>query len=85
MLFLNDISIKRPFTNYRQQEAYPGIQRFILEHILDLNKTLKRLKRSEAIIKAKSQFCRNGMNIINYATNSIGQESSATYLLKVQN
>jgi len=85
MPFLNNISVKKPFTNYRQQKAYLRIRRFILEYILNLDKTLKQLKRSGTIIGAKSQFCQNEMNIIDYATNSAGQKPSATYLLKVQN
>ncbi len=54
MPFLNDINVKKLFTNYGQQEAYSGIWRFILKHILNLDKTLKQLEQSEATIKAKS-------------------------------
>ena len=69
MPFLDDIGVKGPFTDYGQQEAYPGIRRFVLEHILNLDKTLERLERSGATIGAKSQFCRNKINIVGYIIN----------------
>lgn len=54
MPFLDDIGIKGPFTDYRQQKTYPEIQRFILKHILNFDKILKQLKRFKAIIRIKS-------------------------------
>jgi hypothetical protein len=33
MPFLDNISVKGLYTNYNGEEALPGIQRFILEHI----------------------------------------------------
>mgnify|MGYP003630789787 len=56
-----------------------------MKYILNLDKILEQLKRSKATIEAKSQFCRNGINIVGYAMNFAKQEPSATYLLKVQN
>jgi hypothetical protein len=52
--FINNISVKGPYTNYDREEALPSIQRFILEHIQNLDKTLKRIKRARASISAKS-------------------------------
>jgi hypothetical protein len=31
--FLNDVSVKGPYTDYNREEALLSIQRFILEHI----------------------------------------------------
>jgi len=54
MLFLNNINIKGLYTNYNREEVLPSIQRFILEHIQNLNKTLERIKRARASISTKS-------------------------------
>jgi hypothetical protein len=53
-LFINDISVKGPYINYNREEVLPGIRRFILEHIQNLDKTLERIKRARASISAKS-------------------------------
>jgi hypothetical protein len=54
MPFLDDVSIKGLYTNYDGEEALPGIQRFILEYIQNLDKTLERIKRARASISTKS-------------------------------
>jgi hypothetical protein len=54
MPFLDDVGVKGPYTNYDGEEALPGIQRFILEHIQNLDKTLDRIERAKASIGAKS-------------------------------
>ena len=33
MPFLDNIRVKGPYTDYDREEALPGIQRYILEHI----------------------------------------------------
>ena len=54
MPFLNNVGIKGLYINYNSKEALLGIRRYILEHIQNLNKILKRIKRARASIKAKS-------------------------------
>ena len=85
MPFLNNISIKGLYTNYNGDEALPGIRRYILEHIQNLNKTLKRIKRAGASIGAKSQFCKNGLNVVGFICNSKGREPSADKVIKITN
>ena len=53
-LFIDDVGIKGPYTDYDGEEALPGIRRFILEHIQNLDKTLERIERAGASIGAKS-------------------------------
>ena len=54
MPFLNNIRVKGPYTNYNREEALPRIQRYILEHIQNLDKTLEQIKRVGGLIRAKS-------------------------------
>ena len=54
--FLNNIEVKNSKTNYKDAEALPDIQRFILKHIQNFNKILYDLKRAEfTVTEAKSQ------------------------------
>ena len=54
MPFLNNIRVKGLYTNYNREEALPSIQRYILEHIQNLDKTLEQIKRAGGLIRAKS-------------------------------
>ncbi len=54
MLFLDNVRVKGPYTDYDREEVLPGIQRYILEHIQNLDKTLERIKRAGGSIRAKS-------------------------------
>jgi hypothetical protein len=53
-LFIDNVSVKGLYTNYDREEVLPSIQRFILEYIQNLDKTLKRIKRARASISTKS-------------------------------
>ena len=54
MPFLNNIRVKGLYTNYNREEALPSIQRYILEYIQNLDKTLEQIKRVGGLIRAKS-------------------------------
>ena len=54
MPFLNDVRVKGLYTNYNREEALPRIQRYILEHIQNLDKTLEQIKRVGGLIRTKS-------------------------------
>jgi hypothetical protein len=54
MPFLDNVDIKGLYINYDREEALPSIQRFILEHIQNLDKTLDRIKQARTSINAKS-------------------------------
>ena len=49
---------KGPKTKYNNKEVAPGIRRYILEYIQNLDKVLADLERAGVTIaRAKSQFC----------------------------
>jgi hypothetical protein len=54
MPFLNNIRVKGPYIDYVSKETLLGIRRFVFKHILNLNKTLNRVKRARAYIGSKS-------------------------------
>jgi len=85
MPFLDDIGVKGPYTDYDGEEVLPGIRRYIFEHIQNLDKTLERVERAGGSIGAKSQFCRNGLNVVGFVCNSEGREPSADKVVKILN
>ena len=57
MLFLDDVKVKGLYIDYYNKESLPRIQRFVYKHIQNLDKTIERLERAGACIRAKSQWC----------------------------
>src|SRR6266487_2063728 len=85
MPFLDDVGVKGLYTDYDREEALPGIQRYILEHIQNLDKTLERIERVGGLIRAKSQFYKNRLNIVRFVCNSKGREPSVDKVVKILN
>ncbi|KAF8857448.1 hypothetical protein BDZ45DRAFT_549648, partial [Acephala macrosclerotiorum] len=48
--FLDDVRVKRLYTNYDNELAFPEIRRFVFEHIQNLNRTLDQIERNGIII-----------------------------------
>ena len=52
--FLDNIRVKGPRTRYNNAEAAPGIRRYVLEHIQNLDKVLVAVELAGATIGPKS-------------------------------
>ena len=85
MPFLNNVRVKGLYTNYNKEEVLPSIHRYILEHIQNLDKTLEQIKRAGGLIRAKSQFYRNRLNIVRFVYNLKGRELSVDKVIKILN
>ena len=85
MPFLNNVRVKGLYTNYNKEEALLSIYRYILEYIQNIDKTLERIKRVGGLIRAKSQFYRNRLNIIRFVYNLKGRELSVDKVIKILN
>lgn len=60
--FLDNVGVKEPKTIYNNEEMAPGIRRYVLEYIQNLDKVPADLERAGVIIaRAKSQFCQAGL------------------------
>ena len=56
--FLDDIGVKGPRSTYGNEEAMPGIRRYVLEHIQSLDEMLSDVERAGCTISGpKSRFC----------------------------
>ncbi|KIW21975.1 uncharacterized protein PV07_12622 [Cladophialophora immunda] len=73
-LFLGDIAIKGPKTDYGQQEVAPGIRKYVLEHIQDLDEVRLDLERAGATIAGpKLQLCVVGIEVVGYICDKEGR------------
>ena len=58
--FLDDVGVDGPHKKYNNKLAAPGVRRYVLEHIKNLNRVLCDIERSAATISgAKSEFCKD--------------------------
>jgi len=70
MPFIDDIRVKGLYINYSRELKLFRIRRFVFEHLQNLNKALKRIKRAKASIKPKLQFYYNSISIISFVYSS---------------
>jgi hypothetical protein len=66
MLFIDNIKVKGLYINYNKKLKLFKVYRFIFEHLQNLNKALKQIKKAKAFIRPKSQFCYNNISIISF-------------------
>ncbi len=83
MPFLDDIRVKGPYTTYNDKETLPRIQRYVYEHILNLDKTMDRIEHAGACIGAKSQFYYNRMNIVRFICGYNGRTPATSKVIKI--
>ena len=82
--FLDDLGVKGPKTTYNNEEVAPGIRRYILEHIQNLDAVLADLERAGVTISgAKSQFCRAGIKIVGFICDANGRHPDTAKVLKI--
>jgi hypothetical protein len=83
ILFIDNIKVKGLYTDYSKELKLFRVYRFIFEHLQNLNKALKRIKRAKAFIKLKSQFCYNSISIINFVYSFRGRSLAITKVSKI--
>ena len=85
MLFINNISIKSSYTNYKGALFLLKVYYFVFEYLINLNKIIERIKRTNTIIKPKSQFYYNSIIIIGFIYNSKGKSPKVIKVNKILN
>lgn len=86
MPFLDDIGVKGPKSRYDDEEVpeLPGVRKFVLEHIQNLDAVLADLERAGATISAvKSMFCMAGLKIVGYVCDADGRHPDSAKILKI--
>jgi hypothetical protein len=83
MLFIDNIKVKGLYINYSKKLKLLRVYRFIFEHLQNLNRALKQIKRAKASIKSKLQFCYNSISIISFVYNFKGKSLTTTKVNKI--
>ena len=82
--FLDDVGVKRRKTMYNNEELAPGIRRYVIGHIQNLDKVLADLEQARVTItRAKSQFCQAGIKIVEYIYDADGRHPDTSKVFKI--
>jgi hypothetical protein len=83
-LFIDNIGVKGPVSDYNIEESAPGIRRYIKEHIQSIDWMLKRLERARYMISgSKSQFCMDRIKLIEYICDAEGRTLKTVKIIKI--
>ena len=81
--FVDDVPVKGPMTTYNNEEAAPGIRRYVKEHIVDMDLVLADIERAGGTIGAKSQFCMPGIKLVGYVCGAEGRSPDSQKVIKI--
>jgi hypothetical protein len=83
MPFIDNIRVKGLYTDYSRELKLFRVCRFVFEHLQNLDKALKQIKKAKASIKSKSQFCYDSISIIGFVYSFKGRSLAATKVSKI--
>lgn len=86
--YLDDITVDGPKTDYgqRMSEQLPGVRAFMLEHIMNLDKTLLAVECAGATVAGeKSQWCMPGLKVVGYVCDAAGRHPESAKVEKIIN
>lgn len=82
--FLDDFGIKGPKTTYNNEVAFPGVRRYVLEHLKNLDETLYLLELAGMSISAeKSQFVMQGVAAVGWICDGDGRRPDEVKVAKI--
>lgn len=84
--FMDDITSGGPRTDYGGEEALPGVRRYVLEHIVQLDKVLADIERAGATVSGKK--CYWGMDrlvVVGYEVSPEGRYPNQKKVEKIAN
>jgi hypothetical protein len=81
---MDDIGIKDPKTIYNNEEVILRIRRYILEHIIWMNRVLANLEKAGCtILEAKSQFCMPRFRVIKFIYDTLKRHPDISKVIKI--
>jgi len=82
--FMDDITVKGPKTDYGGEEICPGMRRYVVEHLINLDKTLVNIELSGCTIAGKkSRFCTATTAVVGYLCGTNGRRPTDAKVLKI--
>jgi hypothetical protein len=85
MPFIDNIRVKGLYTDYSRELKLFRVCRFVFEHLQNLNRALKQIKRAKASIKSKLQFYYNSISIIGFVCSFRGKSLAIAKVNKILN
>jgi hypothetical protein len=84
MPYIDDIAVKGLKDTYYRALIEQGVQRFIGEHIVNINKVLRNLELTGATASGfKSDWCYDSLGIVSYVVNKEGQHLAPKKVSKI--
>ena len=82
--FVDEVGVKRPKTTYNDAKVLPGVRRYVMEHIQNLDVVLANIERAGATISGeKSQFCMRGLKVVGFVCNINRRHPDAAKVIKI--
>jgi RNase H-like domain found in reverse transcriptase/Integrase zinc binding domain len=84
--FMDDIGVKGPRSRYKEEEipGLPGVRRFVMEHIQNLDAVLADLERAGVTLSGeKCKFCMAGLKIVGYVCDADGRHPDFAKIAKI--
>ena len=82
--FLDDVGMDGPRTKYNNELAAPGVRRYVLEYIQNLDRVLCDIERSGATISGmKSEFCKDRLKAVGFIYDDRGRHPVPEKIAKV--
>lgn len=82
--FVDDIGAPGPKTDYNGEEVAPGIRRYVLEHIQQLDEILCDIERAGATVSGeKLQLFMTSVKVVGYVCDKYGRHPEASKIEKI--
>lgn len=82
--FFDDVAITGPTDRFDDEEVAPGIRRFVLEHLENIDAVLLNFELAGATASAeKSQWCKPAVTIVGYICGTNGRKPSEGKIVKI--
>jgi Reverse transcriptase (RNA-dependent DNA polymerase) len=83
--FLDDIGVKGSKSDYGGEEALPGVRRYVLEHIQNIDRVLVHMECANAVVAGgKSHFACERLKIVGFTVGPDGRSPTAEKVYKIQ-
>ena len=81
---LDDVGVDGPRTKYNNEKAAPGVRRYVLQHIMNLNRLLCYIKRSGATISGiKLEFYKDRLKAVGFMCDDTGRHPAPGKVIKL--
>ena len=82
--FLDYVGVDGPRTKYNNELAAPGVRRYVLEHIKNMDRVLCDIERSGATTSGKkSEFCKSQLKAVGFLCDDKGQHPVPGKVIKI--